>query len=182
MEDQHPIRAEARSLETARLLLRPYRLEDLDDIAEMLGDLEVGAHTFLGPRDRQQTAEVLAGYLSFTAERGYGMLAIFDRQTNQYLGECGLVAPIGPLALRYALARRAWGKGYATEASVAVLDDAFYDLGLRRLVAGVVPANAASKKIMAKLGFSEFDAVTVAGHEFTLFELTADVWKARRRG
>ena len=183
MEDLQPVRAAARSFETERLLLRPYEPGDLAPMAEMFGDRQVTAHTLLGYRTPEQTAEVLEGYRAFLAARGYGMLAILDRQTGGYLGEVGLfVTPMGPLALRYALARQAWGRGYATEASVAVIDDAFDGLGLHRLLAGVIASNAASVKVVAKLGFAFDSVVSAAGKEFNLYTLGAEAWRERRRG
>lgn len=183
MEDLQPVRAAARSFETARLLLRPYELADLGPMAEMFGDAEVTAYTLLGSRTPDETAEVLEGYRTFLAARGYGMLAILDKQTGAYLGEAGLfVTPMGPLALRYALARQAWGRGLATEASVAVIDDAFDDLGLHRLLAGVIAANAASVKVVDKLGFAFDSLVSAAGKEFNLYTLAREAWLTRRRG
>jgi [ribosomal protein S5]-alanine N-acetyltransferase len=151
-------------------------------MAEMFGDREVTAHTLLGYRTREQTAGVLESYQNFVAERGYGMLAILDRQSGAYLGEVGLfVTPMGPLALRYALARDAWGRGYATEASIPVIDDAFDALGLHRLFAGVVEANTASIRVVDKLGFAFDSVVSAGGKEFNLYQLPREVWQERRR-
>lgn len=180
MDDLHPVRASARSLETERLLLRPYEPGDLDGMAAMFGDPEVTAHTLLGRRSRAETEAVLESYRAFLAARGYGMLAILDKATGTFLGEVGLfVAPMGPLALRYALARPGWGKGFATEASAAVLDDSFDGLGLHRVLAGVTPENTASLRVMDKLGFAFIDNVTASGKYFRLFELTRAVWSGR---
>jgi RimJ/RimL family protein N-acetyltransferase len=168
--------------ETARLRLRPYDPGDLDAMAEMFGDPDVTAYTFLGGRDRAQTAAVLDEYMAFLAERGYGMLAIQDRVAGRYLGEVGLfVSPMGPLALRYALSRAAWGKGYAVEASIAVIDDSFERLGLDELIAGVKPENKPSLRVMEKLGFIYDRTITVSGHAFGIYSVTRDGWKARRR-
>jgi RimJ/RimL family protein N-acetyltransferase len=183
MDDLQPIRAAARSFETERLLLRPYEPSDLDGMAEMFGDPEVTAHTLLGRRSRDETASVLDDYRAFLAERGYGMLAILDRATGAYLGEVGLfVTPMGPLALRYALARHAWGRGYATEASAAVIDDTFSDLGLHRLLAGVMPENVGSIRVVDKLGFAFHSDVTAAGKTFRLYVLAREAWLARQQG
>lgn len=168
-------------LETRRLRLRPYEADDLDVMAAMFGDPDVTAFTFLGQRDHAQTAAVLEGYMTFLAERGHGMLAILDRETDAYLGEVGLfVSPMGPLALRYALNKAAWGKGYAVEASAAVIDDSFGRLGLDRLIAGVKAENAASVRVMEKLGFTYEQSLTAAGHTFGLFGLSRETWFLRR--
>lgn len=167
-------------LDTARLRLRPYEAGDLDAMAAMFGDPDVTAFTFLGRQDREGTAKVLAGYMAFVAEHGYGMCAILDRADGSYLGEAGLfVNPMGPLALRYALNKAAWGKGYAVEASAAILDDGFGRLGFDRLIAGVIPANSASNRVMDKLGFVPGGILSAGGHEFRVFEITAEAWRAR---
>ena len=169
-------------LDTERLVLRPYAEADLEPMADMFGDPAVTAYTFLGRRDREQTAVVLGEYMSFLAANGYGMLAILDRHTGAYLGEVGLfVAPMGPLALRYALARSGWGRGYAVEASAAVLDDAFGRLRLESLLAGVKFENRPSIRVMEKLGFTYLETLTEAGHTFGLFRMTAAEWAARMR-
>jgi RimJ/RimL family protein N-acetyltransferase len=169
-------------LATPRLRLRPYEVSDLDDMAAMFGDADVTAYTFLGRRDRAQTAAVLDGYMAFLEERGYGMLAITDGQTGAYLGEVGtFVSPMGDLALRYALAKAGWGRGYAGEASAAVLDDHFDRLGLERLVAGVKAENKASVRVMEKLGFVYERTITESGHTFGVFGMTRAAWRARPR-
>ncbi len=167
-------------LESERLVLRPYAQADLEPMAAMFDDPDVTAFTFLGRRDRAQTAAVLTEYMSFLAGHGYGMLTILDRTTGTYLGEVGLfVAPMGPLALRYALAKSGWGRGYAVEASAAVLDDAFGRLGLESLLAGVKFENKPSIRVMEKLGFAYVQTLTEAGHTFGLFRMTAKEWAAR---
>ena len=169
-------------LETARLLLRPYATHDIDAMAAMFADPEVTAFTFLGRRDRQQTQAVMNEYTAFLAENGWGMLAMLDRTSEAYLGEVGLfISPMGDVALRYALARAGWNKGFATEASAAVLDDAFGRLRLGRVMAGVKPENGPSLRVMDKLGFVYESEITTHGHTFGVFGLTAEAWAARAR-
>ena len=55
--------------------------------------------------------------------------------------------------MTYALAREAWGKGFATEIAIAALDVAFRQLGLQDLVAFATPENVASRRVMEKVGF-----------------------------
>jgi ribosomal-protein-alanine N-acetyltransferase len=169
-------------LETGRLVLRPYSAADFESMAEMFDDPEVTAYTFLGRRNRAETAAVLQEYVSFLGGNGYGMLAILEKVGGGYLGEAGLfISPMGPLALRYALARTAWGRGYAAEASTAVIDDAFMRLGLQDLIAGVKFENLPSLRVIEKLGFSYTETLTEAGHTFGLFRITAAQWQERRR-
>jgi ribosomal-protein-alanine N-acetyltransferase len=168
-------------LETARLRLRPYEAGDIEPMAAMFGDPEVRAFTYLGTLDRAQTGKVLDEYVGYLAEHGYGMLAILDRETGAYCGEVGLfTSPMGPLALRYALNRGAWGRGLATEASAAVIDDTFGRLGLEKLFAGVKDVNVASVGVVRKLGFVYESEATAHGHTFGVYGLTARDWRSRR--
>lgn len=170
-------------LYTARLRLQPYEAADLDDLAALYADRDVTAQTFLGYRDRSQAVALLEDYVAGLAERGWGMATIRDRDSNAYLGEVGLVPTwLGAPGLRYTLARAGWGKGIATEASIALIDDAFGRAGFDRMLAGVRADNTASVRIMEKLGFVWQSEVTDHGPPFGLFALTADDWAARPRG
>lgn len=171
-------------LQTARLRLVPYETAHLDAMAEMFGDPEVTAFTYLGRQDRAGTAKVLGSYMAFLAERGFGMFAILDKQSGAYLGEAGLFVPPAVastefLALRYALNRVAWGKGFATEASTAVLDDAFGRLGQEAVIAGVVADNLPSIRVIARIGFVRSGEATSGPHTYDVFTLTRAAWLAR---
>lgn len=171
------------AFETPRLTLRPYELADIEPMAAMFADPEVTAFTLLGPRSHAQTEEVLDAYRGFLLDNGYGMYAILDRATGAYLGEVGTFhAPLDgePVFLRYALARAAWNKGIATEASIPILDDAFDRLGLDEMGAGVVADNLASMRVMTKLGFTQGGTADARGHHFELFHLPRAQWRAHR--
>ncbi|WP_246006005.1 GNAT family N-acetyltransferase [Georgenia muralis] len=101
------------------------------------------------------------------------MLAVERRSAGDVIGYCGLVAngrgADDEPELAFELLRRVWGHGYATEASTAVLDWA-RSSGFRRLWAAVRDWNAASRRVLAKVGSvetgrTERDAV----HGSTLF-------------
>ena len=167
-------------LETPRLVLRPYEASDLDDVAAMYGDREVTAQTFLGYRDRRQVQDLLDEYLAFLGDRGFGMVTIRDRATNRYLGETGLVGTsLGSPGLRYTLARAGWGQGFATEATIPVIADAFGRAGLGRIIAGVKAENKASLRVMEKLGFTWESEVADHGPAFGLFGVTPEAWARR---
>lgn len=83
--------------------------------------------------------------------------AIFDKKTGVYIGGLTLGHIIRSLTqsaiLGYGLLNTHWGKGYASEAVWAVLDIAFRDHGLHRVVAGIESDNRQSLRIVKKLGF-----------------------------
>ena len=74
-----------------------------------------------------------------------------------------------------------WGRGYATEAGVAVRDEAFVRLELDSIIAVHHPANSASGRIMEKLGMAfERNVVAKDGWPFRLYRLTREQWASRR--
>lgn len=88
--------------------------------------------------------------------RGYGMSTLVERASGEVVGFCGLVHPGGqPEAeIKYALKRRYWGLGLATEAVRAMLDYGASARGLRRIIATTGPENVASQKMLVKAGMT----------------------------
>ncbi len=101
--------------------------------------------------------------------RGYGPFVVVERSERLLIGYCGLfyfsdVNGQSEVELGYRLARHAWGRGYATEAAIAVRDYAFTTLGMKRLVAIIDPANLASIGVAEKLGMRFESEVLFEGY------------------
>jgi [ribosomal protein S5]-alanine N-acetyltransferase len=160
-------------LTTARLHLRPFTLADHDAIHAVYADPDVmrfvghGAHATMA-----ETSSALRVYGDVLARRGYSFLAVTERATGAVVGDGGLhpLGGTGPdVELGYTLARQAWGKGYATELGRALVDYAFGVLQVGRVVAQVEPANAASRRVLAKLGMAEQGERTAYGRPHLLY-------------
>ena len=88
----------------------------------------------------------------------------------------------GPeVEIGYYLARRAWGRGLATELAQALVDRAFRDMRLTRLVAVVRPENEASKRVLAKAGLHAEGLAHHYGADVELWSMEAAEAEARRR-
>src|SRR5262249_55477390 len=115
------------SLVTERLLLRPFRESDLDNLALLYGDAEV--RRFLRdsrPLDRDATRERLERMIAHWREHGFGLWALFAKENGRFVGRCGVAYQHCPdPELTYGLARAFWGPGLATEAASAALRYAF---------------------------------------------------------
>jgi [ribosomal protein S5]-alanine N-acetyltransferase len=88
-------------------------------------------------------------------EHGFSLWAVTDRANGTVMGDAGLIhyAHRGPeIELAYRLAKPYWGKGYATEAARAWVRHGFDELGLDRIVAVTHPENAASQRVLEKVG------------------------------
>lgn len=144
-----------RTLETARLYLRPFAPDDFDGFAAMNADAEV--MRFIGdgkPQSRAQTQARLNAILDHWDQHGFGLFAVVDIMTRTLVGFCGLqyLDNTAEIEVGYRLARRFWGTGLATEAASASLNYGFDELGLDRIVAVVHPDNVASQRVVEKIG------------------------------
>lgn len=146
-------------LETERLQLRRFTDEDVENLVELDSDPDV-MHFINGgrptPRDEIEN-ELLPAFLDYYGRfAGYGFWAAVEKSTNQFVGWFHFRpvegAPPGEVELGYRLRRSAWGKGYATEGSRALIHKGFAELGVRRVVASTMVANVASERVMQKAG------------------------------
>jgi ribosomal-protein-alanine N-acetyltransferase len=162
-------------LETDRLLLRPWRAGEAVVQRELWTerDPRVPPHRRIGSDGRPSVAELEEAIRTKTPATTTGLLAVERRSAGDVIGYCGLVdtgrSADGEPELAFELLRRTWGQGYATEASLAVLDWA-RSSGHERLWATVWDWNTASRRVLAKLGFTETGRSEVDDvHGTTLF-------------
>ena len=143
-------------LTTEHLRLRPLRASDAEALLEVYSHPLVEA--WIGPHSLQRVTDEIAYQQAGQAERGWSVWAVESREDGRFLGDCGL-QPLehkGPeVELGYDLHPAVWGQGLATEAARAVVDAALGPLGVDRVVAVVKPANAASRRVLAKTGLRE---------------------------
>jgi RimJ/RimL family protein N-acetyltransferase len=144
-------------LETPRLLLRPWRVEEAAVQREMWleRDPRVPAHRRIDADGHPWLAAFEASIRTGDPSSA-GLLAVQRKVEGDVIGYCGLVGGDGAHEpeLAFELLRRCWGQGYATEAGWAVLDRA-RARGHERLWASVWEWNSASRRVLAKLGFTE---------------------------
>ncbi len=149
-------------LATARLRLRRWRAEDEGAMAAINRDPEVTRH--LNRRiGAAANAEFFARVLSHWEEHGFGFWAIESLEPDlagACLGFVGVAYPtfLPELAARpelgWRLARRAWGRGLATEGAIAARDHAFARLDLDALISIINPENRRSQRVAQKLGMT----------------------------
>lgn len=147
------VRSRSPVIETARLRLRLFRPDDLDDLAAMLRDPLVVRYVGDGkPADREVAEKALTSVIDHWRRHGFGRWAVEDKETHQFLGYGGLRSLLGTPEVVYHFATSHWGKGYATEVAHASLRFGFEEHRFERIVAIAKPENAASIHVMEKLG------------------------------
>lgn len=161
-------------LETDRLLLRPWRVADAVVLRELWTerDPRVPPHRRIDA-DGHPTVAELEESIRNNPPSSIGLLAVERKATGDVTGYCGLLdsgrGSDSEPELAFELLRRVWGQGYATEASLAVLEWARAS-GYPRLWATVWDWNTASRRVLAKLGFTETGRTEVHPvHGTTLF-------------
>jgi RimJ/RimL family protein N-acetyltransferase len=164
-------------LETTRLTLRPFTLDDVGAMHGVYGDPEVMRHVGDGPvADVAQTEAMLREYIAHQRAHGFSFWAVIERASDTVIGDAGLylLEGRGPdIELGYTLRRSWWGRGYATEAAQALVRHAFVGLGVDQLVAVADPANPASIRVLEKLGM-HYDGMREAyGREHATYRLQA---------
>lgn len=165
-------------LETERLILRAYTMEDLPDLHAIVSQEEVMRDLPEGVMNLEQTDKALRWiidcYDKNTPEKIVKFsVGVVEKDTGRLIGWCGL----GPLEfdeseieIYYGLSRPHWGQGITTEAAKALLHYGFQAIGLDKIVAIVKPENIASQRVIEKLGLNYRKKILGLPKKFKFFE------------
>lgn len=156
-----------RILETDRLALDEFTLGDAPYILEALSEPSfienIGDRGLVTLEDARAFLEAgpFAGYREF----GHHMWRVSEKAGGQTVGMCGLIKREGldDVDVGYAFLPRFWGRGYAEEAAAACVDWGLRVKGYPRIVAIIKPGNAASAKVLGKLGMAPRGMVELPG-------------------
>jgi RimJ/RimL family protein N-acetyltransferase len=168
-------------LTTERLELRALTLQDAPAAFEIYGDREVMRHVAGGAlADLGATEAVVQQIIVHQRLHGYSWWGVVERATGELVGDAGLYSyeGTGPgIEIGYTFRRDAWGKGYATESALACLQAAFGLLELERVRAVVQPENAASRRVLEKIGMRHDGVVTYRGGQWLHFLAERRTWR-----
>ncbi len=142
-------------IRTGRLLLRRWTGADRAPFAAMNADPCVMEH-FPAPLTRAESDALVDRIEAGFDEHGFGLWAV--EAPEGFVGFTGLSVPrfeapfLPAVEIGWRLARRAWGRGYASEAATAALDHGFDVVGLDSVVSFTAVGNARSQRVMRRLG------------------------------
>ena len=145
-------------LDSGRLILRPFRADDdqrrfeLDSDPAVMRFINGGRPTPLADIKNIFLPRLLAYHRQSPQ---YGFWAAIEKENNAFIGWFHFKPAAdhpGEIELGYRLMRRAWGKGYATEGSRALLENGFRNGGVQVVTARAMPGNIASIRVMQKMG------------------------------
>lgn len=181
-------------LQTARLTLRRFTALDVGNLVSLNGDPEVMRYITGGqPIGREEIRdEIIPFHLAaYDRHPGFGTWAADDTGTGRFLGWFHLRPrrSDGAIDLGYRLRRAAWGNGYATEGSRALIDKGFTEHAIDRVVAETMTVNLASRRVLEKCGLAlirtypadEPHAIDGADQGLVEYQLTRADWEAASR-
>ena len=143
-------------LETERLILRRFTEDDIDNLVDLDSDPAVVWGGRSTPREEVERDHIPAYLDYYQRYEGYGFWAVIEKSSGAFLGWFHYRpyedAPVDQPELGYRLRRSAWGKGYATEGSRALIRKGFTKFGVQRVVAFTYGEHHASRRVMEKAG------------------------------
>lgn len=168
-------------IETKRLILREYTLDDFDELYEILSDPVTMQH-YPEPYDKKGTKRWLEWSLENYQKHGFGWWAIERKETGTFIGDCGVtMQPIDGEILPeigYHLNKKYWRKGYAGEAAAAVRDWFFQNTQFDCICSYMTHANVASCATAAKVGMRKIkEYEDEADGLLYVYAITRDEWK-----
>ncbi len=168
-------------IETERLLLRPFRIDDIESSYAMNLDAEVNKYTGDGGIVTKEEIKrrILEDVIGDYQKHGFGRLAVEFKENNKFIGFTGLkfLEDLNEVDIGYRSMKDYWGKGIATEAAAACINFGFETLGIKKIIAMVLPENIGSIKVLEKLNF-EFEKTFIEDKHITsLYSLTRTNYK-----
>jgi RimJ/RimL family protein N-acetyltransferase len=158
---------------TRQLTFREMTIDDLDDMAALLGDPEVMRY-YPRAKDRDEALSWIRWNQGLYQQEGFGLWLISLTATGEFAGECGLtpqeIEGITEIEVGYHVRPDLQGRGYATEAATACRDHARDILGVQRLTAFPHPDNVPSRRVAEKIGLvHERDAISRTGWPVSIY-------------
>jgi RimJ/RimL family protein N-acetyltransferase len=170
-------------LQTERLVLRSFREEDVDEMAQLFANpnfmrFSLGAFT-----ERKKTVDFIEKVMGWDLAGMPSQFAVVSRGEHAVIGYCGFHHhPEVPreIEIGYRLHPDYWNRGLITEAARAVRDHAFADLKLPRVVSLIHPENIPSRRVAEKNGMKVDKEITFRGFLTLVYAMTREQWLANR--
>ena len=168
------------TIKTARLRLRPFTLEDVDDFHRLL--IEPDVRKYLCDDQvlsREQAASFIDGSLASFETHGFGLWAVLPHQEDSLIGFCGYWFFYDPpeLQLMYGIAPDHWGKGLATEVARVMIQYGFEEYSFDRIITNADAPNLASLRVMEKAGMTFEKRVCINGLDLVYYAIAREAFQ-----
>ncbi len=171
-------------LETKRLILREVLSTDVDNLFELDNNPNVQKYVGNKPvKDKLEVEKLIQNLQLQYTENGISRWAVIDKNTNEFIGWSGIKLIKESMnnhnnfyELGYRFIERYWGKGFATETTVALVDYAFKNLKIENIYAICDIENKGSKNVLEKTGLKLIETFNYRDKEHNWFKMTKNDW------
>jgi RimJ/RimL family protein N-acetyltransferase len=191
MSHAPPIAAPLGNVTTARLDLRRFVAADVDELATVFAEREVWEFPFKRPFSHDETAQFVQRQIQAWDRYQFGLWIVRTAADGRVIGYAGLSVPtfapeiLPAVEVGWRLSPTAWGRGYATEAATAALDQAFSTLALASVCSLPQTDNDASWRVAERLGMTYVRDIELPptdqrdGVTARFYEVSAPHWRLR---
>ena len=168
---------------TPRLILRSFREEDVDAMAQLFATPDFMRFSLGAFTERKKTVDFIEKVMSWDRASMPSQFAVLRRGEHAVIGYCGFhhhsEVP-GEVEIGYRLHPAYWNRGLITEAARAVRDHGFANLKLPRVISLVHPENIPSRRVAEKNGMKVEKEITFRGFPTLVYAITREQWLANR--
>lgn len=166
-------------LQTERLIFRELTENDLDDAYALRSDPDVMRFSTTGAQSKSQVQTFLEKAIAYQQKHGFGLYALYEKTSADFVGIVGLFHPAfddtqPDIEIGYRLHKKFWGKGYATEATKALIQWTFQHLALPKIVAFIDVDNQQSHRVILKSGMQSTGMVNCVYGYVMKYEIYKD--------
>jgi RimJ/RimL family protein N-acetyltransferase len=170
-------------LETERLILRSFREEDVDAMAQLFANPDFMRFSLGVFTERKQTVAFVEKVMGWDRDGIPSQFAVVPRGEDTLIGYCGFyqhAEVAGEIEIGYRLHPDYWNRGLITEAARAVRDHGFADLKLPRVISLIHPENVPSRRVAEKNGMNVEKEITFRGFLTLVYAISREEWLANR--
>lgn len=169
------------NIETRRLLLRHFTLNDGDELYHIYSHLDLFQYMSIEkPLLRDQTRLLIYEFIESWQQHKFGVWAVIDKKHKKLIGHCGFkfLENTREIQMGYLLLKSYWGRGLGTEAAEAALKYGFEVAELKRIVAIAKPENVASRRVMEKVGMKYEKNAYYYNNNVVYYGLTLEAYQS----
>jgi ribosomal-protein-alanine N-acetyltransferase len=169
-------------IETERLRLRPFTLDDLPELLRLRADDDVMRYLGGTAKQTPEFGEArLRFYMDCRERYGFSMSPAIRKTDGAFVGWGGLqpLEETGEIEVGYGFDKPYWGQGYATELAAAWMRYGFEEAKLARIIAVAIPENKASRHVMEKLGMKYEKNAIHYGSDCVLYAIAREEFVPR---
>src|SRR4029450_2937115 len=172
-------------LQTPRLILRSFREEDVDALAQLFANPDFMRFSLGVFTERKQTVAFIEKVMGWDRTSIPSQFAVVPRGEDAIVGYCGFFQHAevpGEIEIGYRLHPDYWNRGLITEAARAVRDNAFRDWKLSRVISLIHPENIPSRRVAEKNGMKVEKEIMFRRFPTLVYAITREEWLAEGAG